>query len=579
MSWTIEQGTSYVERNILTEMITSTPYLREIAPETDLKLFTSPPTRTVAGWCVDFFRNHGTAPGRHIQDIYEAKKGEGKIPPDQEELVRGLLGGLSEQYEREPSNLSFTLDETRKYFQQRRIQMALENVDPRDADKALRIFQKAIDDAAKDRREVYEGDLFFVVPGPEEANTVNSLINTGTAIVSPDIPRLKGKHVVLVNPEEVLTNKYKTKMADFASLRVVHVDLSQAGEEAGRMHVLLALDNPANPDLSQLTLEKALDAYTMTFFDLQEEDIKPRVTLCGPIQAASVNLINSAPGYGKSWLSLEIAAAVFLGRPAMAGLWEVPRPAEVLYVDGEMSPWDLRERSIMAKAGGVHVLSKAFIESLGVDRPLELIDPEVRDRLMQLILSRGFELVVLDNFYSLLGSHDLSSANDWHPINAWLLRLRARGVAIIGDHHTSKDESNPFGSISREFNSDLVLVLNAPEERDDEHCQFTIRVKKNRGMYQGLQGKKYKCVDGVWEVTEDHKETQDLLRIQVAKLTHEGKSRSETASAVGIKNPDRISQIRTELVNEGWFTEEGEGRNRKLTITELGLQMIGEVQA
>lgn len=111
-----------LERNIITGMIVSSSFLKKV--ESLYDRFPSPPltvvfTRTVAEWCLEYFRNHGVAPGKHIQDIFEAQKIS--IPDKNKvELIEKFLAGLSEDYDnQEVFNEGYLLEQTDKYFRLR----------------------------------------------------------------------------------------------------------------------------------------------------------------------------------------------------------------------------------------------------------------------------------------------------------------------------------------------------------------------------------------------------------------------------------------------------------------------------
>jgi hypothetical protein len=108
-----------LERDIITGMIVSSSFLSKV--EGLYSRFPVSPfgvvfTRTVAEWCLEYFISHNSAPGKHIQDIFEAKKGvihdDSKI-----ELVQKFLENLSEEYENKESfNEGYLFKQTDEYF-------------------------------------------------------------------------------------------------------------------------------------------------------------------------------------------------------------------------------------------------------------------------------------------------------------------------------------------------------------------------------------------------------------------------------------------------------------------------------
>lgn len=103
-------------------MIVSSSFLKKVEGMYDR--FPFPPldvdfTRIVADWCLEYHRNHNSAPGKHIQDIFEAHKTS--IPDDSKvELVGKFLENLSEDYEaQETFNEGYLLERTDNYFRLR----------------------------------------------------------------------------------------------------------------------------------------------------------------------------------------------------------------------------------------------------------------------------------------------------------------------------------------------------------------------------------------------------------------------------------------------------------------------------
>jgi hypothetical protein len=90
---------SRIERQIATGLIISTRFIQELKPilkENSLQL---PYVQIIAGWCLDFYENHKTAPGRNIQDIFiEHRKLD--LNDDTADLIEDFLTSISDEYER-----------------------------------------------------------------------------------------------------------------------------------------------------------------------------------------------------------------------------------------------------------------------------------------------------------------------------------------------------------------------------------------------------------------------------------------------------------------------------------------------
>lgn len=87
------------ERHVLVGMTLSRAVLGPIADRWEPALFPSPWANVVAGWCVDHYRKHRTAPGKGIVYYFE-RWAEGGRDPAVVSLVRGFLEGLSDEYDR-----------------------------------------------------------------------------------------------------------------------------------------------------------------------------------------------------------------------------------------------------------------------------------------------------------------------------------------------------------------------------------------------------------------------------------------------------------------------------------------------
>jgi len=89
-------------------------------------------------------------------------------------------------------------------------------------------------------------------------------------------------------------------------------------------------------------------------------EIPPRTMLLDPIlPERSLSMLYAPRGIGKSWLGLSVGLAVASGSPLLR--WTVPRPRNVLYVDGEMPLAELQLRLASIKAGmGVGIPNHGF---------------------------------------------------------------------------------------------------------------------------------------------------------------------------------------------------------------------------
>ena len=105
-------------RKILTGMIVSTPFMNEVGSFYNPDLIDVRFVRTIAEWCMDYYKRYGVAPGAHIKDIFSTY--EESMEPTERDLVAGLLLDLSYTYENaKPENDQYLLDLAEKFFKEK----------------------------------------------------------------------------------------------------------------------------------------------------------------------------------------------------------------------------------------------------------------------------------------------------------------------------------------------------------------------------------------------------------------------------------------------------------------------------
>jgi hypothetical protein len=185
-------------------------------------------------------------------------------------------------------------------------------------------------------------------------------------------------------------------------------------------------------------------------------------------------------GIGKTNFALAIAFAVASGK-AFLGWAGSGTPRRVLYVDGEMPEQLMRERleDAIRRAGdmpeGLFVLSRENFP----DMP-PLNTPAGRgfiDRVIKLI--GGVDLVVFDNIQALVDG-DMKEELPWKMVLPWIRELTRRKISQIWVHHTGHDETHSYGTKTREWQLDLVAMLESIE-RPDADLAFMLKFTKARG--------------------------------------------------------------------------------------------------
>lgn len=108
-------------------MIVSDRCLQSAVLRWDPRLFASPFTRTVAEWCVNYWRQYNRAPQGHVRDMYEMAKRNG-LDPEQGPLIEKFLAGISDEFDRQEFNADYNIDISNQYFSEREIRLLNERV-------------------------------------------------------------------------------------------------------------------------------------------------------------------------------------------------------------------------------------------------------------------------------------------------------------------------------------------------------------------------------------------------------------------------------------------------------------------
>jgi hypothetical protein len=163
----------------------------------------------------------------------------------------------------------------------------------------------------------------------------------------------------------------------------------------------------------------------------------------------------------------------------------------IVYIDGEMDPYDLIERS------------QKYIERLGptqnnyftivnfaqqLNETIPDIKSEIGQQLITDVLEKVHKLtakkavLVLDNLRS-LSNYKENDSDEYRLINSWLLRLRGQCyTSIVIDHHGKVAGGGPRGTSSKTDNANVSLLLNAVKEKGCPDMVMKIEFDKARGL-------------------------------------------------------------------------------------------------
>ena len=291
---------------------------------------------------------------------------------------------------------------------------------------------------------------------------------------------------------------------------------------------------------------------------------EPPMLLKPWLSEGTLALITAKRGIGKTWLGLSIGLAVTHG--LKIGSWEPETNVGCLYVDGEMSGYDLQSRVKNLMLGGGELKGKApfimFSSDLmrRVSHPYpNLVRDEWRKGFLDYVKKHSeYKLIVLDNLVSLMPGSDEDRKVDWDPINQWLLTLRSCGVAVIMIHHDGKS-GNQRGTSSREDNINVSIQLSHPKDyRAEEGAKFNVEFTKIRAFYGEAAAPRCMRLMRVSEgcVWADEQYKPRGIKERIISLLDSGAKQKEIAKEVEC-TPQYVNQVKKEAIQDGVLDNQG----------------------
>ena len=217
---------------------------------------------------------------------------------------------------------------------------------------------------------------------------------------------------------------------------------------------------------------------------------EPKEYLLNPIlPRKGLAMVYGQRGRGKTFFCLSLALGVAIGGDCL--VYQAPKPRRVLYFDGEMALHVMQDRLQQLLKG--YGASKT-LRDLDTNKQFQIYTPDrQQDTWANISTKEGragiekkladVDLVVFDNISCLAGGIAENEADEWKPIQEWLLSLRRKDICVLLVHHAGKS-GGQRGTSGREDILDTVIRLAAPSEYDPEAgAQFEITYDKARGFY------------------------------------------------------------------------------------------------
>jgi putative DNA primase/helicase len=290
------------------------------------------------------------------------------------------------------------------------------------------------------------------------------------------------------------------------------------------------------------------------------------------LKESAIILLAGYRGIGKTFFALGAADAVSDGKSF--GPWLCDHPVPVLFLDGEMPPQDIVERSQglnlnSDREAPLYIYCDAFANQQGLPRA-HLASEEWRDEMKRILLSKQVKLWFIDNLASLASGIDENAKQDWDPINQWFLDLRFAGITSVMLHHVNKD-GGQRGTSAREDNLDVSVVLKPPHDyRPEDGARFIAHFSKARVRTSELSritDTEFKLIadeDGryVWTWSGVRQQMQN----EVLTMLNDGVRQVDIADQLGISK-GQVSKIRSKAIKCGYLTA-------KNNLTQDGFQAM-----
>jgi len=269
---------------------------------------------------------------------------------------------------------------------------------------------------------------------------------------------------------------------------------------------------------------RSLVPYLMSANDLLKADIpEKRFLVSSFIPTSSFGMVFAPRGIGKSWFALGLAKAIATEAETFLG-WQIHETGDVLFVDGEMSLVDLKERTqLLFGAQGsnkFHIMPSEQLYQNGC--PICLDMPREHEAILQLLehmegMGKRPRLIILDNLSTLRRGVNENDNSETEQLLSFLIKLRHMGFAVLVVHHTNKAGEQRGASII-EVPMDYIVKLSHPVKGEAvfrEGACFNVQFTK-------VRNKEPKNRDFICELIEQKDETLEfVVNTSLSEVPHE----------------------------------------------------------
>jgi hypothetical protein len=278
--------------------------------------------------------------------------------------------------------------------------------------------------------------------------------------------------------------------------------------------------------------------------------------LLGMFSAGSRTLFSAETGLGKTMLAMTWAYAMAFGREFLH--WKSHRPARVLYLDGELPGYLLKERIATVyrffdidpddkkRPDGPYFLSH---EDNPTMPPIDTLEGQrwLDDKLKHEQF-RDLDFIVFDNLQALC-SGNMKDEESWRGLQSWTRALIRRGIGQLWVHHTGRIKTHAYETVTREFGMETCMLALAEGSQDNgptfrlEFTKATSREPKNAADFATVI---LALKDGKWSCGEAEKvELERVNSSEVIAL----KALQTCITELGGNIPERV--WREQMIKDG----------------------------
>ena len=235
--------------------------------------------------------------------------------------------------------------------------------------------------------------------------------------------------------------------------------------------------------------KRPLSGYVMSQAELACADIQAREFLIAKwLPMDSYGMVYAARGVGKSWFCMALAVAIAEGKKRFLP-WDLNGQHNVLYIDGEMTTADLKERFSELCRAPLHNLFIMPSEKLFRDGvPICLDEREEQKQFEEMLeefstAGNRPQVLIFDNLSTLRRGVSENDNDETRFLNDWFIRLRSFGYTVIIVHHAGKSGQQRGASIL-EVPMDYVIKLSRSDKT---------KTVRNDGAVFDLELDKVRC--------------------------------------------------------------------------------------